>query len=197
MNFTESTTFTITLIRLLTLCIFLICSTFFFTTTFHPGFKSNKDLEKDSVVQHTVHNNMNNQLDSVKPSQHKSDDLNNDSKVQIYNLETKLIQKNTLITQYEDAIKKWKLYELQVNAENKKNIESINQLNLKINSLSIINNEISTLKNENRLINDKLENPHKYLGYGGMKWSIEQINNFNQNLKDNNEKLSILYSKIN
>lgn len=101
---------------------------------------------------------------------------------------------NNQLVDYKNAIVKWQEYEKQTNIKINEYESLLNTKDKQIKELSSFRGELDQLKADSKLLNDKLENPIKYKGYGD--WTATERRTLENRVSNIDEKISILYQKF-
>lgn len=101
---------------------------------------------------------------------------------------------NNQLVDYKNAIIKWQEYEKQTNLKINEYVSLLNTKDKQIKELSSFRGELDQLKADSKLLNDKLENPIKYKGYGD--WTATERRTLENRVSSIDAKISILYQKF-
>lgn len=101
---------------------------------------------------------------------------------------------NNQLVDYKNAIIKWQEYEKQTNLKINEYVSLLNTKDKQIKELSSFRVELDQLKADSKLLNDKLENPIKYKGYGD--WTATERRTLENRVSSIDAKISILYQKF-
>lgn len=101
---------------------------------------------------------------------------------------------NNQLVDYKNAIVKWQEYEKQTNLKINEYVSLLNTKDKQIKELSSFRGELDQLKADSKLLNDKLENPIKYKGYGD--WTATERRTLENRVSSIDAKISILYQKF-
>lgn len=101
---------------------------------------------------------------------------------------------NNQLVDYKNALVKWQEYEKQTNFKINEYVSLLNTKDKQIKELSSFRGELDQLKADSKLLNDKLENPIKYKGYGD--WTATERRTLENRVSSIDAKISILYQKF-
>jgi len=101
---------------------------------------------------------------------------------------------NNQLVDYKNALVKWQEYEKQTNLKINEYVSLLNTKDKQIKELSSFRGELDQLKEDSKLLNDKLENPIKYKGYGD--WTATERRTLENRVSSIDAKISILYQKF-
>lgn len=101
---------------------------------------------------------------------------------------------NSQLIDYKNALVKWQEYETQTNLKINEYVSLLNTKDKQIKELSSFRGELDQLKEDSKLLNDKLENPIKYKVYGD--WTATERRTLENRVSSIDAKISILYQKF-
>jgi len=170
---------------------------FFMGSIFWGGVQFNKSFGTTEEKQAVTSINQ-----DTSPSNPISSNINNISPITINStaqdktikdLENRNAQLQNRLIENQESFKRWKEYENNTNLKYQEYENLLNKKDIEIRNLSVLNNKIKYLENDNELLNKKIESPYSYNGAG---WTDLQRKNFDDRIRSNDAKLHVLYEKL-